>query len=323
MAVLAGIDEAGFGPVLGPLVVSGAVFRLPDEHIDTCMWRLLEGTVRRTKSARKTLPLICDSKRAYSRKSARPLEHLERGVLGMLSAMNKQPDCLAALLGMLAPQAKNLLAEYPWYTDGKLHLPNCISNTEAKLVGNALKTGMHKAGIRLLDVRAEPVPAGQFNRLARATRNKSVMLMDTTARLLDRIWRNAPARSPVRIYVDHHGGRIRYLPHLQRIFPACRFKIIEENSTLSAYRISRGEKSAEIIFHVSADGEFLPVALASMISKYVRELFMTMFNDFWSRSTNQAISTSGYHVDGKEFYRKIKPAVARMDIDESLIYRIR
>ncbi len=323
MAVVAGIDEAGFGPVLGPMVVSATVFRMPGEHMDVSMWRLLEGTVRKGRAGRKTLPLICDSKRAYSRSSSRPLEHLERGVLGMLAAMSDYPSSLAGLLGLLAPRTEKLLGGYPWYSNGELPLPNCITSTEVKLVGNALKTGMRKAQISPAAIRAETLLAGDFNRLARATRNKSIMLMDTTARLLDWIWAKAPQRQMVRIYVDRQGGRIRYLGHLQRIFPHCRFKVLQENPKTSAYEMSEGEKTAQIIFHVSGDDNFLPVALGSMVSKYIRELFMIMFNRFWARHVSAVSGTSGYHADARQFYKKIRPALTRLGIDENLIYRIR
>ncbi|MCH8916798.1 MAG: hypothetical protein IIC52_01970 [Proteobacteria bacterium] len=41
MAIVAGIDEAGFGPTLGPLVVSGVAFRVPDDQVDRCLYGLL------------------------------------------------------------------------------------------------------------------------------------------------------------------------------------------------------------------------------------------------------------------------------------------
>jgi ribonuclease HII len=41
MAVLVGIDEAGFGPILGPLVVSSSTFSLPRRLIKADLWQIL------------------------------------------------------------------------------------------------------------------------------------------------------------------------------------------------------------------------------------------------------------------------------------------
>jgi ribonuclease HII len=44
VALIVGIDEAGFGPVLGPLVVTGVVVVVPDQQATTCLWDLLRET---------------------------------------------------------------------------------------------------------------------------------------------------------------------------------------------------------------------------------------------------------------------------------------
>src|SRR4030042_446845 len=41
MVVLAGIDEAGFGPLLGPLVVSSSAFSLPNHFLTEDLWQIL------------------------------------------------------------------------------------------------------------------------------------------------------------------------------------------------------------------------------------------------------------------------------------------
>ena len=60
-----------------------------------------------------------------------------------------------------------------------------------------------------------------------------------------------------------------------------------------------------------------------MLSKYLRELFMTLFNRFWTRQLPDLAPTAGYYVDGKRFYREITPAVRKLGVSEQMLYRCR
>ena len=44
-----GIDEAGYGPNLGPLVMTAVACRTPEKHADGCLWRVLRQAVRRQR----------------------------------------------------------------------------------------------------------------------------------------------------------------------------------------------------------------------------------------------------------------------------------
>lgn len=326
MAVIAGIDEAGFGPLLGPLVVTTTAVEVPDEMLDADLWQALAPAVRRRASGKRGVLAIGDSKKLFQRSRPNALEHLERGVLVMLATRGVRAESLRGLLDAIAPGATKHLAAYPWYAAADLPLPRSISATDVTLRGNALAAAMEAASLRLLAMRSEVVLAGEFNRTVRATNNKSTTLFDVTSRLLAHLWRTfatPAAAGKVRIYADHLGGRVRYRRPLQRVFTGCEFKIIEENQAVSSYRITAGRRKVELHFGVGFDELHLPVALASMASKYVRELFMELLNGFWAARVADLAPTAGYYADGRRFLTEIAPAVEALGVDASLLRRCR
>lgn len=326
MTTVAGIDEAGYGPVLGPLVVSAAVFDLPETADPSRMWTALSAAVSKTPSRRGGNLAIADSKKLYTRGKngkGKSLARLERGVLAALAAGGGDvPASMPELLDLVAPGTTGRMAEYPWYQPPELALPRAIGQTDALLAGNALKQALSAAGMSMVSIRSEPVFVGQYNRYVAATKNKSTVLMDITGRLLDWLWREAPP-GPLRIYVDRQGGRMRYLPFLQRLLPDCSFKVVDEVRQFSAYRIAGPGRQCEICFLAHGEQHRLPVALASMASKYLRELFMEMLNRYWTAMIPDLSPTAGYYTDGRRFYQMIRSDVRRLGIDERMLYRCR
>jgi hypothetical protein len=62
------------------------------------------------------------------------------------------------------------------------------------------------------------------------------------------------------------------------------------------------------------------VALASMLSKYLRESLMRRFNAFWAGHMPEVAPTAGYYNDGTRFLRDIDSKRRQLGIaDEELI----
>ncbi|MBL8865513.1 MAG: hypothetical protein JNK93_08115, partial [Planctomycetia bacterium] len=75
------------------------------------------------------------------------------------------------------------------------------------------------------------------------------------------------------------------------------------------------------VFRPKADGDSVCVALASMVCKYLREVSMKQFNDFWQTHVPGLAPTAGYPVDAKRFYDAIRPTMAKLGIEPDRVWR--
>ncbi|MEA3226970.1 MAG: hypothetical protein U9Q07_13550, partial [Planctomycetota bacterium] len=101
MSILVGIDEAGYGPILGPLVVSSSALSLPHDLLKSDLWQILRKSLGNRRKRLAGRLLVTDSKKAYSR--ALGIKHLERTVLGTLKCLGKEPGTLVELIEVLCP----------------------------------------------------------------------------------------------------------------------------------------------------------------------------------------------------------------------------
>ena len=134
-----------------------------------------------------------------------------------------------------------------------------------------------------------------------------------------------PTRAPpgrVRVECDKHGGRNKYRALLQQIFPDYLVEVYGEARHRSLYRFGTVENRREFVF--SAKGESaLPTALASMYSKYLRELAMRAFNAFWVSHVDELRPTAGYPTDARRFKNDIQTVQSALGIDDARLWRVK
>ncbi|MBN2491800.1 MAG: hypothetical protein JXQ29_13215 [Planctomycetes bacterium] len=304
MAILAGIDEAGLGPRLGPLVVGLAVFRGPRGVLD----RLADALAPEVRADGRAPVPVGDSKRLYA--AARGLHVLERGIYPFVRlATGVLPRSLAEWLGRLElarPDTPPFAAPLPWYA-APLELPRAVSPDRLEEGADRLGAALARAGVEASEVRTVVVAEDEVNRALARCGSKNVLNFEAAAPLLRRMFEVAAgdADEDMEIVVDRQGGRKDYAALLGRLFHPAVVHCRPAPEGVSAYTVRTAARHAEIRFATRADAAFLPVSLASMLAKYTRELHMTLLNRFWQARLPDLKPTAGYPTDAGRFLDRI------------------
>lgn len=318
--ILAGIDEAGYGPLLGPLVVSAVVFECPGDWADRSLWDVLKASVCASPQDRKRRIPICDSKKLH--KPGEGVMRLERSALAAIGAAGLAPGNIGALLDALSPGAARAVRGEPCYGDLGVGLPLACDAGALTVASATLRRDLAERDARLAHIVCEIVTEGRFNELVGRTNNKAAALLGLTFRLIDRIARAYP-NQPLVIQADRQGGRTSYGRPLMRSFEDRRLKIDTEEDRSSCYELTDSRTRWRISFDTGGETKHLPIALASIVSKYVREALMHCFNAFWSREAPEVKPTAGYYTDGSRFMLEIAPHLERLGIAPQRLMRQR
>lgn len=318
--IIAGIDEAGYGPILGPLVVACTAFETPSNDGEVpCLWSQLRRHVSRKATGGKKLH-INDSKLVYAPASG--LKELERGVLAM-AAVGQMPASFDDFLRMAAPEAVTDLPSHPWYAPpAEEAFPMAQDGLAIKLFANSLRLEMQQTQTQCLVMRARVLLEQPLNKMLDATRNKANALFSIAATHLDYLIRTFGQRDLL-IVCDRQGGRSHYGSLLRVMFDDHALEIVREAEALSEYRLVKGESRIRVIFREKAETQAMPVALASMLAKYLREGLMHRFNQWWLRRVPGIEPTAGYYTDGVRFLDQIELKRKELGIADHQLIRAR
>ncbi len=320
MSFLIGTDEAAYAPNLGPLVVSATLWEVAEEIADDRLFKPLRKVVcDSTAKATARRVAWADSKILYT--AGKGLATLERGMLAALRLLDHRPTDWHALWQILDEDSAARLATCPLHDGYSAQLPLEADGADLDVLVPHLSAGMQSAGVRLLAIRSRAVFPEQFNELVDHHGNKAEMLSCVTLELIERLMQQVPGQ-PVRIICDKHGGRNRYGPLLQQRFSEWLVEVHEEGMSESRYAWGPAESRVEIRFRVRGE-EFLPVALASMASKYLREAAMLALNWFWLRRVPELRPTAGYPVDARRFKDEIFAVQQQLGIADRVLWRDR
>lgn len=337
--IVAGIDEAGYGPLLGPLVVSATAFELEglplpvDGKEIPCLWRLLRGAVAKKAPVKKGRILVADSKVVHNLADGDKL--LERGVLAFLRTLVGEEAWAAGLTAGRLIEALGCtdqdheLGAHPWYAPGELGVPWLAEAGDLGIATNMLTGAMGAAKVRTVCMRTAVVSEKAFNRLVGGTQNKASALVSITLSHLYHLHTKFGHLGLV-VGVDKQGGRDHYTQLLLEAFPEAQLKVLMESAKGSSYLLTErgagpagGGRQTLIYFREKGETLFMPTALASMLCKYLRELCMHSFNSWWCRQIEGLRPTAGYYGDGTRWLTDVEPHLGRLGIRKEMLVRVR
>ena len=314
-----GIDEAGFGPILGPLVVSSSSFLLPDHLLTSDLWQVLRRSVAKKHKRLSGRLLITDSKKAYSKSLG--IKHLHRTVLAALRCLGQEPATLTKLIELLCPDCLERLSNYPWYQDaGSKKI--LVDEADRAIASTVLADDLNSNGIELLKLKSCCLDVAYYNRMMSSVKNKANVLFTATSQLIKNAFDNF-AGDDLHIIVDRQGGRVHYRKNLQRMFLEMELKIIRESLETSSYELQADGRVMRLHFVVDADERFLPVSLASMVSKYLRELLVYNINHYFIGHCADIRPTAGYWKDGLRFIEDLRANIPYIQFNNNQLIRCR
>ena len=322
--VVAGVDEAGLGPLLGPLTVGFTAFRLDEGH--PCLWRRLNRVVSGDPTKDRRRLVVNDSKLVFTR-NERGRKRLEHAVLAFLARSGARPCTGRALLDVAPeplrpPQA--VLDAHPWYAHLPATLPlwadgGMVEIGEAKLARHMQREGVEpaEAGVRLVTV-------SELNRALASTDNKAAAHWGWVSGVIRHLW-DRFALEGLRVVTDRQGGRFHYGALLSELFTGCEVRVRRERPACSDYLVLEPgtERRMHLTFAEGAEQLAFPVALASCLAKYTREVCMEAFNAYFSALQPGLRPTAGYTTDGRRWMRDAAPALSASGLASELVLRAR
>jgi ribonuclease HII len=299
-----GVDENGLGPRLGPLVATAAMLKVDSYRKDEF------------SEIGKNLG-VNDSKATSGFGRMRAVEGISLALIERL--YGRSPSDIDELLDLIALDSVDTLRslcpsrskEQCW--SQPIALPAFGGQIEK---GRLVLEQLDLANITIVKVESAVACASLLNREVRKLGSKFTVDLALFERLV------LACRDSVSAEVEAYCGLVggirkygRYFQHLRQR----ELETVEEIPGRSAYGV-RGV--GLLAFEVDADAYHLPVSLASMVGKYLRELIMERQNRYYLERDPLLRRVSGYHdPNTKDFIERSLPLRKRLGITKECFER--
>lgn len=324
MKLLIGVDEAGYGPSMGPLTICATAWRVPSSFDAFEMTSLLEPEfLAKPIRSNSTHVPIGDSKKIH--REALAVEGLILGARFLSFEIDGTIDSeWDSNIAAFARQDWDRLASIPWYAKRPSTHFAILDKTivDQRSYFHAASAKMKTHSIALAGIRMRVVDEVEFNAQVDRTGNKSTLLSEASLALVKQVISEfAREGEDIEVYCDKHGGRNRYQAILTFIFDDEWFEIEIESRACSRYTAKWDGHSIQIQFKVDGDSVF-PSAAASIIAKWTREELMDRLNGFWETKVAGYIArTAGYYVDALRFAEQIEGTASKLGLDRDHWWR--
>ncbi len=272
--IIVGIDENGYGPILGPLIITASAFKV-EKRED--LWRILD--ISRNPDDYPQKLIVADSKKLFSRNSLRRRQFGEKTVSIFFSLLfEKLPadsdEFLSKVLLNFSLFPKLCLESKSRYQLcwGKISLPLWLKKKDIIKELEGLKKKLKREKVKFVSLKSICICPFQFNKLVKE-KNKSYVNYLQFEKLIFYFLQKKEKRFFV--FADKIGGRKDYFLYLKSgLLKDWDCRILEERKEISSYELKFEKKVAIISFLQKGEEKEFPIALSSLFGKYIREIFI-------------------------------------------------
>ncbi len=263
-----GIDENGFGPLMGPLVVTGTLLKQKGDGIP---W----------------FEDIADSKFFFSTRSKNNFSRIEETAISVFYLSKKKfPDSPSEILNTFCRKIEH--SPETSICTGKI--PERFIWAEPEGVKKRCDTFSEwaiKNSTEIETVQSIPVYVYRINKFVENGDSKLLLDFLTFCDIV----KDVPEKDGLDVQAGKIGGLKFYKTYLRYAFPDYESTIMQEKEELSSYSLKSNQLEFHINFFMDVEKRSFPAALSSIIGKYIRELFMESIR----KSLGIKEDISGYH----------------------------
>ncbi|MGC8976118.1 MAG: hypothetical protein ACP5OB_00620 [Candidatus Ratteibacteria bacterium] len=257
MKYICGIDENGFGPILGPLVITGI---LTEEDV-------------------KIPDYIKDSKVFYRcKKDFYKLEEI--AILLNYFLKNKLPNSPFEIY-------KNFTLTSCFFENNicEKNIPFTFKTKNLNSVLEKYKNFIPQKN-KFMEIKIISICPYSFNKLIKGEKSKFLLNLLNFCEII----KEMAKYKNVEFYCGKIGGLIYYRKYLSYFYPEYEIEIIKESFDFSCYRIYLGNQNLKINFYKNVEKSSPIASLSSIMGKYIREIVMESIR----KSLNIKTDISGY-----------------------------